>query len=165
MAFLPWETSGSPLKRERERASISTQKVSGSPWFSAPLHCHNPANCIQITSASTDEKRKSSPTAYVPSLFVSNVMSLAPKVDELRHLVKYANLDLVCITGSWFKSHMMTMWLRWRAFFLLLDLIGQVEFFFFWQLLADVDLLYFHRGQPQHRELHALLFSNSVWVL
>ena len=23
-------------------------------------------------------------------------------------------------------------------------------------LLADVDLLYFHRGQPQHRELHAL---------
>ena len=42
-------------------------------------------------------------------------------------------------------------------------LIEQVEFF--WQLLADVDLLYFHRGQPQHRELHALLFSNSVWVL
>ena len=33
-------------------------------------------------------------------------------------------------------------------------LIEQVKF---WQLLADVDLLYFHRGQPQHRELHALL--------
>ena len=33
-------------------------------------------------------------------------------------------------------------------------LIEQVEFF--WQLLADVDLLYFHRGQPQHREFHAL---------
>ena len=92
------------LVRERERASISTRKVSGSPWFSAPLHCHNPANCIQITPASTDEKRKSSPTAYVPSLFVSKVMSLAPKVDELRHLVKYANLDLVFITESWFKS-------------------------------------------------------------
>ena len=30
-------------------------------------------------------------------------------------------------------------------------LIEQVEFS---QLLADVDLLYFHRGQPQHRELH-----------
>ena len=25
-----------------------------------------------------------------------NVMSLAPKVDELRHVVKYASLDLVC---------------------------------------------------------------------
>ena len=58
-----------------------------------------------FTPASTDEKRKGSPTAYVPSLFVSNVMSLAPKVDELRHVAKYANLDLVCITESWLKSH------------------------------------------------------------
>ena len=33
------------------------------------------------------------------------VMSLAPKVDELRHVVKYANLGLVCITESWLKSH------------------------------------------------------------
>ena len=41
-------------------------------------------------------------------------------------------------------------------------LIEQVKF---WQLLADADLLYFHRGQPQHRELHALLFSNNVWVI
>ena len=32
-------------------------------------------------------------------------MSFAPKVDELRHVVKYANLDLVCITKSWLKSH------------------------------------------------------------
>ena len=107
------------LVRERERVSmkqiavVSTRKVSGCPWFSDPshcpelielieliltLHCHNPANCIQITPASTNEKRNSSPTAYVPSLFVSNVVSLAPKVDELRHLVKYANLDLVCTT-------------------------------------------------------------------
>ena len=38
-------------------------------------------------------------------------------------------------------------------------------FYLIEQLLADVDLLYFHRGQPQHRELHALLFSNNVWVL
>ena len=43
-----------------------------------------------------------------------------------------------------------------------LYLIEQVKFL---QLLADVDLLYFHRGQPQHRELHDLLFSNDVWVL
>ena len=82
----------------KQIAVVSTRKVSGCPWFLAPLHCHNPANCIQITPASTNEKRKSSPTAYVPSLFVSNVMYLAPKVDELRHLVKDANLDLVCTT-------------------------------------------------------------------
>ena len=110
MAFLPWETSGSPRKRERKSLHQTDcyrfdTKVSGRPWFSVPLRCHNPANCIQITPASTDEKSKGSPTAYVPSIFVSNVMSLAPKVDELRHVAKYANLDLVCITESWLKSH------------------------------------------------------------
>ena len=89
----------------KQIAIVSTLKVSGLPWFSAPLRCLNPANCIQITPAPTDAKGKVSPTAYVPSLFVSNVMSLASKVDELRHVVKYANLDLVCITESWLKSH------------------------------------------------------------
>ena len=66
------------------------------------------AAITQITAASTVAKSKGSPTAYVPSLFVSNVMSLAPKVDELRQGVKYANLDLVCITESWLKSHIHT---------------------------------------------------------
>ena len=32
-------------------------------------------------------------------------MSLAPKVHELRHIVKYANLNVICITESWLKSH------------------------------------------------------------
>ena len=97
--------------REREKVSIkqiasaSTRRVSGRPWFSAPLRCHNHANCIPITPAPAYAKKKGSPTAYVPSLFVSNVMSLAPKVDELRHVVKYANLNFVCISESWLKSH------------------------------------------------------------
>ena len=38
-------------------------------------------------------------------------------------------------------------------------LIEQVQFL---QLLADVDLLYFHRGQPQHQELHALQLKTCV---
>ena len=49
--------------------------------------------------------------------------------------------------------------------FYLIEQVKVFFFFFFLQLLAVVDLLQFHRGQPQHRELHALLFSNSVWVL
>ena len=50
-----------------------------------------------------------------------------------------------------------------RLLLLFLYLIEQVEFS---QLLADVDLLHCHRGQPQHRELHAqaTLFE-YVWVL
>ena len=53
---------------------------------------------------------------------------------------------------------------RNEIFFFFLSLFDWAGWVF-WQLLADVDLLYFHRGQPQHRELHSLLFSNSVWVL
>ena len=33
------------------------------------------------------------------------------------------------------------------------------------RLDANVTLGSPDKGQPQHRELHALLFSNSVWVL
>lgn len=87
-------------KREREGVSIKqiaivlTRKVN---------NCHNLANCITlITQASTEEKRKGLPTAYVPSLFVLNVMFLASKVDELHHV---ANLDVICITVLWLKSH------------------------------------------------------------
>ena len=109
MAFLPWETCGSPRQKERkifqQIAIASTRKVSSRPWFSASLHSHNPANCIQITSGPTVAKRKGSTTAYVPSLFVSNAMSLPPKGDELRHAVMYATLDLVCITELWLKRH------------------------------------------------------------
>lgn len=34
-----------------------------------------------------------------------NVMSLAPKVDEVSHVVQNANYDLVCITESWLRQH------------------------------------------------------------
>ena len=32
-------------------------------------------------------------------------MYLAPKIDEIRHVVQYANLDCVCISESWLRSH------------------------------------------------------------
>lgn len=32
-------------------------------------------------------------------------MSLAPKIDEIRHVVQYANLDCVSIKESWLRSH------------------------------------------------------------
>ena len=35
-------------------------------------------------------------------------MSLAPKIDELRHVIQNANLDCICITESgWPRSHML----------------------------------------------------------
>ena len=37
--------------------------------------------------------------------FLSNVMSLVPKIDEVCHVVQNANFDFVCITESWLKPH------------------------------------------------------------
>ena len=45
------------------------------------------------------------PFMFVPSLLLSNVMLLAPKIDEICEVVHNANFDLVCITESWLKDH------------------------------------------------------------
>lgn len=42
---------------------------------------------------------------FVPSILLSNVMSLAPKIDEVSTCVQNANFDLVCITETWLKQH------------------------------------------------------------
>lgn len=63
----------------------------------------NPANLISVTISAASPKGGLSST-YVPSFLVSNVMSLAPKIDELRHVVQNANLDCICITESWLRS-------------------------------------------------------------
>ena len=74
------------------------------PSWRVSQQAHNPSNCVRITPTSI-LTWKGSPSAYVPSLYLSNVMSLAPKIDEIRHVPQYANLDCVCITESWLRSH------------------------------------------------------------
>ena len=37
----------------------------------------------------------------VPSLMLSNTMSLAPKIDEVRHSVLQTDVDLACFTETW----------------------------------------------------------------
>ena len=69
-----------------------------------PHRFRNPANLIPVTTTPASPIRASL-TAYVPSFLVSNVMSLAPKIDELRHVTQHANLDCICITESWLRSH------------------------------------------------------------
>ena len=61
-------------------------------------------NCIKIKVEST-AKRKDFPSAFVPSLYLSNVMSLAPKIDEIRLHTSEAKVDLICITETWLKNH------------------------------------------------------------
>ena len=74
------------------------------PSWRVLQQAHNKLNCVCITPTSISA-RKGSLSAYVPSLYLSNVMSLAPKIDDVRHVAQYANLDCVCITESWLRSH------------------------------------------------------------
>ena len=56
-------------------------------------------------TATLKDKPSGSFGLFVPSLLLSNVMSLAPKIGEIREVVHNANFDLVCITESWLKDH------------------------------------------------------------
>ena len=76
--------------------------------FPSLLRSHNPANCINITpmAKSTEiSRRKGSERVFVPSFLLSNVQSLAPKIDEIQHCINNANLDLACLTETWLKEH------------------------------------------------------------
>ena len=66
-------------------------------------------NLITIESQATVPKistvKPVASSQCVPSLSLSNVMSLAPKIDEVNSVVINANFDVVCITETWLQSH------------------------------------------------------------
>ena len=49
--------------------------------------------------------KKGPEKTFVPRILLSNVMSLATKIDEVRHYAEYANLDLVCLIETWLQGH------------------------------------------------------------
>ena len=42
---------------------------------------------------------------FVPSLMLSNVMSLVPKIDELREVILNSDVEIACITETWLRYH------------------------------------------------------------
>ncbi|EDO47366.1 predicted protein [Nematostella vectensis] len=70
-----------------------------------PSSAHNPNNCVQVSTTNSIQKTPISLNAFVPALLLSNVMSLAPKIDEVREAISNANLDLACITETWLRNH------------------------------------------------------------
>ncbi|XP_028516134.1 uncharacterized protein LOC114575459, partial [Exaiptasia diaphana] len=80
-----------PLNREATRTARSRNL----------LNCvFVPVTAPNITSLSDNQQR-----VFVPSLLLSNVMSLSPKIDEVRDVVLHADFDLVCITETWLRDH------------------------------------------------------------
>ena len=67
-------------------------------------HNHNPANCVFI-KPTRPTPMKGSANLFLPSLLLSNVMSLSPKIDEIQHTIQNANLDFTCFTETWLQSH------------------------------------------------------------
>lgn len=65
---------------------------------------HNSSNCI-IVSRMNPLRKVGSSNLFVPSIVLSNVMSLTPKIDELRDSTTLKNVDLICITETWLQSH------------------------------------------------------------
>ena len=43
--------------------------------------------------------------AYLPAFLLSNVMSLAPKIDEVRDVIYRANYDFVSLVETWLQGH------------------------------------------------------------
>ena len=69
--------------------------------YQKSLRAHNPYNCVWISSLDPKENVPTrSRYLFVPSILLSNVMSLAPKIDEVRQSIQNANLAL--ITERWF---------------------------------------------------------------
>lgn len=71
----------------------------------------NPKNLLNIqlhTSGSSCNEDSSASRGtsecFVPSLLLSNPMSLAPKIDVIAYAVQQQNIDIVLFTETWLKE-------------------------------------------------------------
>ena len=95
-------------RRVRERANrcpypIEVQLTNRINHSRSSRRHRNIANCMTISP--TQQNQQEARKVYVPSVLLSNVMSLAPKVDEVSDVIKNANLDIACITETWLRDH------------------------------------------------------------
>ena len=42
---------------------------------------------------------------YVPAFFLSNVLSLAPKIDKIQDVIRHENYQFISIVETWLQSH------------------------------------------------------------
>ena len=95
-------------RRARERVSrccysIEVQLTNRINHSRSSRQHRNKANCVTISLSQQDQQ--GAKKVYVPSVLLSNVMSLAPKLDEVSNAITYANLDIACITETWLRDH------------------------------------------------------------
>ena len=64
---------------------------------------NNIENCKQIRRLS-NEHENIVDSFYVPSLLLSNVMSIVPKIDEIFYFLNLQNIDIDLFTETWLKN-------------------------------------------------------------
>ena len=73
---------------------------------SSPFHDFaNPIDYKQNTHSSTMLKNQSRSREFVPNIVLTNVMSLLPKIDEIRVFTETHSIDLFFISETWLKSN------------------------------------------------------------
>ena len=66
---------------------------------------HVPQNCIQIkTNKVPDIPTNRNDHVFIPGIILSNVMSLSPKIDEMRPFVHNSGADIAAFTETWLKD-------------------------------------------------------------
>ena len=88
----------------RCRYSIEVHQTSRVNRSRSSRRYRNKANCVSIPRSQQQDQRGSR-KVYVPSVLKSNVMSLAPKLDDVAEAIINANLDIACITGIWLRDY------------------------------------------------------------
>ena len=109
----PGTGAGHQVKEEEQYRRHPIQVITAGT-FSRQVHEHsiksqlrrprNPSNCVCITPSQPNISVPQD-KHFVPSVFLTDVMSLDPKINELPHVVLNANSDLVSITKTWLQKH------------------------------------------------------------
>ena len=74
------------------------------------VNYENLLNIQIVTSSSSSETKSVTPSSlgtsshFVPSILLSNAMSLEPKIDEIAHAITTMDAELALFTESWVKS-------------------------------------------------------------
>ncbi len=105
------------ISNGNEICSFHIQVVAGSVrMIRTNYKKHNPTNCVNIYPQNNNmsSSRSSSQHMFVPSLMLSNVMSLSPKIDEVREAIHHANVDSFVLRKRGFENTFTTISLKYR---------------------------------------------------
>ena len=92
--FFPIPVRITPVSSRNKACSFANQRVSNN---SNLVH-------IDVRDNLTLNTVLSNPNEFVPSILLTNVMSLVPKFDEVRAFISHRNLDFLFITETWLKN-------------------------------------------------------------